>query len=89
MIRAGETKLHTERRAREVAAGRYIREVRDGVTFAELVGIVEAAGFTVSAGSYEDGRTIQVFSAETLFTGYGEPKFTASYNKSAKFLSVG
>ena len=84
-----ETANHERRRAVEIAAGRYIREIRDGVTFAEMVSIVEGAGFAVSAGSYEDFRTIQVFSVEIDNTGRGEPKFAASYNKAAKFLSVG
>ena len=82
---------HAARQQAQTAAGYRIREARPcGVTFAECCEIVTRNGFTVSAGSYEDERTIQVFSVEMAAAGMtGEPEYAVSFNKAARFLSAG
>lgn len=50
-------------------------------TLAELVSEMERKGIRVSAASYEDDRSVYVFSVDVIPGTFGHPKHTTHVNK--------
>ena len=58
-------------------------------TLESLKDEVRKAGYTPSAGSWEDSENICVFSTESVPGCYGHPRFEASYSRTTGWLRIG